>query len=87
MVFRQLGRARRRLQATDRVTWGVVCGLELALVVSLAASLFLHASYIRYFWLLLGLSIAASAQQGAPALVVLLERMYRQTAERIRADA
>lgn len=87
IAFRDLERARRRLERTDRGAWALACGLELSLVVSLASSLFLHAAYIRYFWLLLGLSTAASRQSGAPWMVTLLVRMLRQTAERIRADA
>lgn len=87
VAFRDLERARRRLERSDRGGWALVCGLELSLVVSLASSLFLHAAYIRYFWLLLGLSAAASRQTGVPVMVTLLARMLRQTAERIRADA
>jgi len=87
MTFSGLDRARRLLETTDRQLWGVVCGLELALIVSLASSLFLHAAYIRYFWLLIGLSAAATIHHGPPVLATLLERMFRQTAERIRADA
>jgi O-antigen ligase len=87
LTFGGLERARRRLETTDRQLWGVVCGLELALIISLTTSLFLHAAYIRYFWLLLGLSAAATTHQGAPVLATLLERMFRQTADRIRADA
>ena len=87
MTFRSLERARRRLETSDRQLWGIVCGLELALIISLTTSLFLHAAYIRYFWMLMGLSIAATAHHGAPVLATLLERMLRQMAERIRADA
>ena len=49
MVLLPLNRARRRLQHSDRQLWGLVCGLELAVLVLLATSLFLHAGYIRYF--------------------------------------
>jgi len=87
LAFRELERARRVLGRRDRRLWGTVCGLELALVISLTTSLFLHAAYIRYFWLLLGLSAAASAQSGPPALVALLARMLRETAGRIRQEA
>jgi putative inorganic carbon (HCO3(-)) transporter len=87
LAFQGIDRARRQLEKTDRPMWGVICGLELALVISLASSLFLHAAYIRYFWLLLGLTAAATAHQGPPVLATLLERMLRQTAERIRASA
>ena len=87
LAFRGLERARKRLRRSDRELWGLVCGLELGLIISLATSLFLHAAYIRYFWLLLGLAATAAAQQKPPVLVTLLERMFRQTAARIRADA
>jgi O-antigen ligase len=87
LVFRGLDDARRRLEISDRQLWAIAAGLEVALIVSLATSLFLHASYIRYFWLLLGLSASASMQEGAPALVRLLSRMLHETAQRIRADA
>jgi O-antigen ligase len=87
LTFGALDRGRRRLETTDRQLWGVVCGLELALIVSLTTSLFLHAAYIRYFWLLLGLAAAATGHHGAPVLATLLDRLFRQTAEHIRADA
>lgn len=87
LAFQGLDRARRRLEAQDRVLWSIACGLEIALVVSLATSLFLHAAYIRYFWVLLGLAASASVQDGAPALVRLLARMLHETADRIRAGA
>ena len=87
MTFHSLERARQLLEHSDRVLWSIVCGLELALIISLTTSLFLHAAYIRYFWMLIGLSAAATAHHGAPVLATLLERMMRQMAERIRADA
>jgi O-antigen ligase len=87
IAFRGLERTRKRLESNDRQMWGIVCGLELALMISLATSLFLHAAYIRYFWILLGLSATVSVHEGAPALVTLLARMFRETAHRIRADA
>ena len=85
-AFRELERARLRFVSNDRALWGIVCGLELALVISLTSSLFLHAAYVRYFWVLIGLATAASAQSGAPALAAFLSRALRQTAERLRAD-
>jgi len=84
--FRELERARKRFETTDRELWALVCGLELALVISLTTSLFLHAAYIRYFWILIGLSSAASAQPGTPALAAFLSRALREAAERIRRD-
>lgn len=85
LAFAELDRARRRLRGADRTLWTQVVGLELALLISLTTSLFLHAAYIRYFWLLIGLGIAASAQPGTPALVAFLSRALRETAERLRA--
>ena len=56
-------------------------------MISLTTSLFLHAAYIRYFWILMGLVVATSVQPGVPALAAFLSRMLRETAQRIRADA
>lgn len=64
MVLLPLDRARRRLQHSDRQFWGVVCGMELVVLVLLSTSLFLHAGYIRYFWLLLALAVAAASLPG-----------------------
>jgi len=87
LSLRGVDRARRRLGSSDRLLFGIAAGLELALIVSLTTSLFLHAAYIRYFWVLLGLAAVASVQEGAPALVRVLARLLRETAERIQADA
>lgn len=86
VTLRALDRARRRFESTDRMLWGLAVGLQLGLVVSLLTSLFLHAAYIRYFWILIGLAAAVSAQPGAPALVAFLSRALRETAERLRRD-
>lgn len=64
MVLLPLDRARRRLQESDRQFWGLVCGMELAVLIHLSTSLFLHAAYIRYFWLLLALAVAAASIPG-----------------------
>ena len=87
LAFQQIDRARRRFERGDRGLWGLACGLELALMISLTTSLFLHAAYIRYFWILMGLVVATSVQPGVPALAAFLSRMLRETAQRIRADA
>ncbi|MCR9259292.1 MAG: O-antigen ligase family protein [Pseudomonadaceae bacterium] len=79
-----LERARRRHFKRDREMWAIVCGLELALIISLTTSLFLHAAYVRYFWLLLGLCVAASAVTSIPVLVRLLSRMLGETMVRLR---
>jgi O-antigen ligase len=84
--LRELDRARRRFEGSDRALWGLAAGLELAIVISLTPSLFLHAAYIRYFWLLIGLAAATSAQPGPPALVAFLARALHETADRLRTD-
>jgi O-antigen ligase len=64
MVLLPVNAVRRGLQHGDRQLWGLVCGLELAVLVLLFTSVFLHASYIRYFWLLLALAVAAASFPG-----------------------
>jgi O-antigen ligase len=59
LTIRDLLRARRRWWARRPDLALLATGLLLALVAYLATSLFLHASYIRYLWLLLGLAGAA----------------------------
>jgi O-antigen ligase len=86
-AFRALEGARRRLERRDRVLWGVACGLELALIISLTTSLFLHAAYIRYFWILLGLSAAVGVQKGAAGPADLLVRILRDSVARLQAKA
>jgi len=86
LAFREVDRARRRFESTDRRLWGLACGLELALVISLTTSLFLHAAYIRYFWVLIGMATAIGAQPGTPALAAFLSRMLHESARHIRAD-
>ncbi len=61
MVIHVLDDARRWTVYSDRELWGLLCGLELGVLVHMVTSLFLHASYIRYFWLLLALAVAAAA--------------------------
>jgi O-antigen ligase len=86
LTMRSLDRARHRLEATDRSMWGLVCGIELAMIILLMTSFFLHAAYIRYFWFVIGLAAAASVQSGVPALAAFLSQALRDAAERIRAD-
>ena len=61
MVLHPIDRARRLTRYDDRELWGLVCGLELGVLVFLSTSIFLHAAYIRYAWLLLALAVAAAA--------------------------
>jgi len=86
LTFQALDRTRRRAEQNDRELWAIACGLELALVISLTTSLFLHAAYVRYFWMLIGLATAASLQPAPPALAAFLARALRETAVRIRRD-
>ena len=84
-AIRGLERTRRRYAGRDPMLWSVASGLELALVVSLATSLFLHAAYVRYFWLLLGLCAAVGTIERAPVLVRFLNRLLEQTTLRFGA--
>lgn len=86
MVFVQLERARKRLANRDPLLWGIVCGLELGLIVYLMTSMFLHTAYVRYFWILLALCVVATHAERAPVLIQLLGRMLSQTAARMRAE-
>lgn len=61
VTFRTLARARRRWLYLRPDLVHSVDGLGMALVVYLATSLFLHASYIRYFWFVLSLAAATGA--------------------------
>lgn len=85
LAFLDLEGARRRLERSDRVLWSIVCGLELALIISLTTSLFLHAAYIRYFWILLGLSAAVGVQRGLPRPDAVLFRILRDSVSRLQA--
>ena len=60
-VLLPLDATRRWAQHHDRELWGLVCGLELGVFILMTTSLFLHAAYIRYFWFLLALAIAAAS--------------------------
>ncbi|MEZ5552342.1 MAG: O-antigen ligase family protein [Pseudomonadales bacterium] len=84
-AFAGLEHARKRLEGRDPTLWGMVCGMELGLIIYLGTSLFLHSAYIRYFWLLLGLCVVVSTAERAPVLLRLLARMLAQTAQRVRA--
>jgi O-antigen ligase len=71
VTFIQLARARGRAIASRPDLAALAAGFMLALVGYLAAGLFLHLSYARYFWLMLALAGAAAAvileaTEGAP---------------------
>jgi O-antigen ligase len=85
-AFAGLEQARKRLSYRDDKLWGAVCGVELALIVYLTTSLFLHAAYIRYFWLLLGLCVVVSSADRLPVLVRLLGTMLAETVHRLRTQ-
>jgi putative inorganic carbon (HCO3(-)) transporter len=61
-VLIRLDRVRRASLALGRtdLAW-LVAGYLLAVVAYLATGLFLHLSYVRYFWLMIALASAASA--------------------------
>jgi O-antigen ligase len=59
VILYPLDQARRRSQYHDRQLWGLICGTELAVFLLLTTSIFLHAAYIRYTWLLFGLAASA----------------------------
>ena len=64
-AFVELQRARRRLKRSRPELSLLVTGLMMSLVVYLTTGLFLHAAYVRYFWLFLGIAGAASCVLGA----------------------
>jgi putative inorganic carbon (HCO3(-)) transporter len=83
MVVHSVGDARRRAQFYDRELWGLVCGLQLGLLIFLATSIFLHAAYIRYFWLLLALAAAAATLPPRLVPAAFLPLVMRNTPERL----
>lgn len=87
MVLHVVNDARRRAQYSDRELWGLLCGLELGVLVLLATSVFLHASYVRYFWLLLALAVAAAAAPRPQMLAEFLSLLTRNTLGRLERQA
>ena len=75
LTLRDLARARRAVRARDPLMADMATGFFLAIVAYLATGIFLHMSFIRYFWLMLGLAAAtalvamaiAKASDGEPA--------------------
>jgi putative inorganic carbon (HCO3(-)) transporter len=59
VTFRELERARRRWRGVRPDLAHLMAGLTLALVVYLTIGLFLHLTYIRYFWFILAVASAA----------------------------
>ncbi|MGE0621964.1 MAG: O-antigen ligase family protein [Pseudomonadales bacterium] len=84
-AFSGLERARKRLAARDYRLWGLACGMELALIIYLGTSLFLHSAYIRYLWMLLGLCVIVASADRLPLLIHLLGRMLAETVRSVRS--
>ena len=63
-AFVELQRTRKRLKKTQPEVSLLATGLMMSLVVYLASGMFLHAAYVRYFWLFLGIAGAASCVLG-----------------------
>jgi putative inorganic carbon (hco3(-)) transporter len=87
MVLHALNDTRRRTQYNDRELWGLVCGLQLGVLVYMTTSLFLHASYVRYFWLLLGLAVAAATIPRPQMLAELLSLVTRVGLGRLQLES
>ncbi len=60
LTFRELARARRAVRAYDPLMSDIVTGFLFAILAYLATGIFLHMSFIRYFWLMLGLAAASA---------------------------
>jgi putative inorganic carbon (hco3(-)) transporter len=68
---------RERSRGIDSELYEIAGGLLLALILLLMTSLFLHASFIRYFWVLIGLCLAATRLRTEGVLGLLLDRLFR----------
>ncbi|HLV43616.1 MAG TPA: O-antigen ligase family protein [Aggregatilineales bacterium] len=55
-----LGRVRRQFRSTNRAYANMSSGVLLGLVSYLTTGIFLHMAYERYFWLMLGIAVAAA---------------------------
>ncbi len=81
LTMRDLARARRAVRSVDPLMANLTTGFMLAIVAYLATGIFLHMSFIRYFWLMLALAAAtglvsmaiarAHADDKEPAKVVV----------------
>ena len=60
LTFRDLIRARRAVQVHDPLIAAIVTGFMFAILAYLSTGIFLHMSFIRYFWLMLGLAAASA---------------------------
>ena len=77
---------RREARGGDPYLSDVASALALALIISLLTSLFLHSSFIRYFWLLVGVCLGAARVRPRPALAWLLDGMFAQVARQLRTN-
>lgn len=60
LTLRDLARARKAVRAHDPMMADVTTGFILAIVAYLATGIFLHMSFVRYFWLMLALAAATA---------------------------
>ena len=75
LTLRDLARARRAVRARDPMMADLATGFILSIAAYLATGIFLHMSFIRYFWIMLALAAAtavvgmaiAKASDGEPA--------------------
>lgn len=86
LILNGLNITRQRFVGRDREVWAAACGLLLAMAGFLITSMFLHAAYIRYLWMLFGLCMAVSALDHLPVLLRFLHRILMQTADEMRAQ-
>ncbi len=67
LTLRDLARARKAVRAKDPLMADMATGFILAIVAYLATGIFLHMSFIRYFWLMLALAAATALVAAAIA--------------------
>lgn len=60
LTLRDLARARRAVRARDPLMADLATGFVLSIVAYLSTGIFLHMSFIRYFWLMLALAAATA---------------------------
>jgi O-antigen ligase len=60
LTLRELARARRAVRARDPLMADLATGFILSIVAYLSTGIFLHMSFIRYFWLMLALAAATA---------------------------
>ncbi|MEO1078999.1 MAG: O-antigen ligase family protein [Pseudomonadota bacterium] len=81
-AFVPLDRLRRRA-LDDPAVAVLAAGLELSLVILITTSMFLHAAYVRYLWLLLALAGCLVSVQQRPILGTLLNDLLQDTVLRL----